>query len=331
MPLTDSDLVWRPSVLRSSSVPAQNGGAMAMSTLVSGVKNNLFPDVGQLERASGSVSWRKCFMHINSSDDSPLLNVRLFLESMTPADDFVTFAQGTAHDTEAELTTRVYGIGQLLEPSAPSDSQLLIRGEQPAGYAALEPFRIGDSVRIAQGADHEEFVTLTHADYSGESIRLDVEPALTQYYSPEQTTVASVLALPELAAEFSVIELLSNDGSLDTTTPGHLLAHNKGAIEQDWLLTFSDTQQFSVAGHLLGTLAIPGAISADFAPLNPATGTPYFTLRASAWGGSFVANDTLRFQTRPAALAVWYRREVPAGSTSLANNYAALMLYGESA
>ena len=55
MPLLDTEIIWRPALLQSSSVPAQNGGRMAHSTLVSGVKNNLFPDVSQAERVSGAT------------------------------------------------------------------------------------------------------------------------------------------------------------------------------------------------------------------------------------------------------------------------------------
>jgi hypothetical protein len=43
----------------SNTTPAQNGGRMASTQLVSGVKNNLFPDVSQAERLAGSVKWRK--------------------------------------------------------------------------------------------------------------------------------------------------------------------------------------------------------------------------------------------------------------------------------
>ena len=89
MPILDNEIVWRPSALVSDSTPAQNGGRMANALLVSGVKNNLFPDVSQAERLAGSVKWRKAFVHVNSAQDTALLNVRLFLDALTPAGDFV--------------------------------------------------------------------------------------------------------------------------------------------------------------------------------------------------------------------------------------------------
>ena len=50
-----------------------------------------------------------------------------------------------------------------------------------------------------------------------------------------------------------------------------------------------------------------------------------------AWSGVFASNDTLSFATRPAAIAVWYRRQVPAGTFSLANDFCSLAINGESA
>lgn len=56
MPILDNEIVWRPAALMSDTTPAQNGGRMGYAQLVSGVKNNLFPDVSQAERTAGSIN-----------------------------------------------------------------------------------------------------------------------------------------------------------------------------------------------------------------------------------------------------------------------------------
>jgi hypothetical protein len=53
------------------------------------------------------------FIHIASAQDVALMNVRVFLDALTPAGDFVTFAPGTTTDTEDQITSRPYGIGTL--------------------------------------------------------------------------------------------------------------------------------------------------------------------------------------------------------------------------
>ncbi len=336
MPLLDSEIVWRPALLQSGSVPAQNGGRMAHSTLVSGVKNNLFPDVSQAERSGGAVHWRKAFIHLNSATDSALINARIFLDALTPAGDFVVFQPGSATDTEDQIGGRPYGIGTLYAPVVGATTQIQVVCEHNAEYASLQPFRVGDVLRISDrpstgGAGNEEWVSVIGIVYGPDFATIDFSPALTNGFATLNTLVSSVYEMPSLAAEVAGVLVSSAGGSLDTAPQNNLVAHNKGAIEQAWTLNFSSTTSFTLTGNTLGLLAAVGVTSADFAPLNPASGTPYFTLKSLAWNGSFQAGDTVTFETHPAAIAVWYRRQIPPGTASLANDFASLAIQGESA
>lgn len=336
MPILDNEILWRPATLMSDTTPAQNGGRMALSQLVSGVKNNLFPDVSQSERTAGSVKWRKAFIHINSAQDTALLNTRLFLDALTPAGDFVMFQPGTQTDTEDQIAGRPYGIGTLYAPVAGGAIQIQVACEHNGQYASLQPMRVGDVLRVSDrpstgGAGNEEWVSVTGVSYGADFATVDISPALANSYATATTLVSSVLELPSVIAAWSGLALTSMGGSFDAATVGNLVAHNKGAIEENWTLTFSSATTFTVSGNVVGTLASPGSVSADYAPLNPATGTPYFTVKAIGWGGTFQANDTVSIATQPAAIPIWYRRQVPAGTFSLANDYTSLAIHGESA
>ena len=340
MPILDSEIVWRPAALVSDATPAQNGGRMASSLLVSGVKNNLFPDVSQSERGAGSVTWRKAFIHLHSAQDAALLNVRLFLDAPTPAGDFVLFQIGTATDTQDQIAgrpdLRQFGLGTLFAPLSGGASQIQVVCEHNAEYASLQPFRVGDLVRVADrpstgGAGNEEWVTLTGVAYGPDYATLDFTPALANAYGTQATVVSAVYQHASVAGAWSNLALTSAAGSFDSATVGNLVAHNKGAVEESWTLTFTSASAFTVSGTTVGALPAIGSISADYAPQNPATGTPYFTLKAAAWSGTFQVNDQMRFDTHPAAIPVWYRRQVPAGTSSLANDVASLAIHGESA
>lgn len=335
MPILDNEILWRPAALLSDATPAQNGGRMAFAQLVSGVKNNLFPDVSQFERGAGSVKWRKAFIHINSAQDAALLNVRLFLDTLTPAGDFVVFQLGTSTDTQDQIAGRAYGIGTLFAPVAGGASQIQVVCEHNAEYASLQPFRVGDLVRVSDrpstgGAGNEEWVTLTGVVYGPDYATLDFTSALVNAYATANTLVSTVYPQASVAGAWSNLALTSAAGSFDSATVGNLVAHNKGAIEQTWTLTFTG-QGFNVSGNTVGALTAMGSTSADFAPVNPATGTPYFTIKAAGWSGTFQANESLHFDTHPAAIPIWYRRQVPAGTFSLANDFASLAIHGESA
>lgn len=336
MPILDNEIIWRPAALMSDVTPAQNGGRMNFTQLVSGVKNNLFPDVSQAERTAGAVKWRKAFIHVNSAQDTALLNVRLFLDALTPAGDFVTFQIGTQTDTEDQIAGRPYGIGTLYAPVVGGATQIQVACEHNAEYATLQPFRIGDLVRVSDrpstgGAGNEEWVTVSGVSYGANFATVDVSPALVNSYAIANTLVSSALELSSVAAGVTGMSVTSGGGSFDSATVGNLAAHNKGAVNENWTLTFTSATAFTVSGGAVGALASQGSISADYAPLNPATGTPYFTIKAIGWGGAFQPNDTVTFATQPAALPVWYRRQVPAGTFSLANDYASLAIHGESA
>ncbi|WP_301101986.1 hypothetical protein [Propionivibrio sp.] len=336
MPILDNEIVWRPAALMSDVTPTQNGGRMAGALLVSGVKNNLFPDVSQSERLAGAVKWRKAFIHVNSAQDTALLNVRLFLDSLTPAGDFVVFQPGTQTDTEDQIGGRPYGVGTLYAPINGGAIQIQVACEHNVEYATLQPLRVGDVVRVSDrpstgGAGNEEWVSVTGIAYGADFATVDISPALANSYATSNTLVSSVLELPSAVAGVTGVTITSGGGSFDSATVGNLVAHNKGAVEENWTLTFADATTFAVSGNTVGTLASPGSVSADYTPLNPATGTPYFTIKAITWGGSFQANDTITFATQPAAIPIWYRRQVPAGTFSLANDYTSLAIHGESA
>lgn len=336
MPILDNEIIWRPAALMSDTTPAQNGGRMAFSQLVSGVKNNLFPDVSQSERTAGSTKWRKAFVHINSTQDTALLNTRLFLDALTPAGDFVVFLSGTQTDTEDQIGGRPYGIGTLYAPVVSGAVQIQIVCEHNGQYASLQPIRVGDTLRVSDrlstgGAGNEEWVSVTGVSYGVDFATVDFSPALANSYATANTLVSSVLELPSVIAGWSGIAVTSLGGSFDSATVGNLVAHNKGAVEESWTLIFTSDTTFTVSGNTVGILASPGSVSADYAPLNPATGTPYFTIKAIAWAGTFQMNDTVTFATQPAAIPIWYRRQVPAGTFSLANDFTSLAIHGESA
>lgn len=336
MPILDNEILWRPSTLVSDSLPSQNGGRMSSAQLISGVKNNLFPDVSQSERTNGSIKWRKAFIHIPSTQDTALLNAKVFLDALTPAGDFVTLHPGTQHDTEDQVTARPHGVGTLKEAVVIGAALIHVEGEHPGEYASLQPFRVGDLLRIADrpatsGNGNEEWHTVSAVTYDSDTIRLELATPLANAYAIGNTLVSSVISLASVAGLWNAFTVNSASGNYDTTTMGNLVAHNKGAIEQDWTLTFIGPEDFMVSGNLLGPLPAPGSLHADYAPINPATGTPYFTLRAVSWSGNFSANDTLTFHTSPAAIPLWYRRRVPPGTFSLANDFASVALQGESA
>lgn len=93
----------------------------------------------------------------------------------------------------------------------------------------------------------------------------------------------------------------------DTTNP--IAVTNAGAITERWLLQFTNNTEFNVIGEEVGQI-ITGNTAAMLAPVNPATGVPYFTLQPAGWGSGWVAGNVLRFNTVGAGFPLWLSRTV---------------------
>jgi hypothetical protein len=72
-----------------------------------------------------------------------------------------------------------------------------------------------------------------------------------------------------------------------------------------------------------------GSISADFSPINPNTGQPYFTVDKEGWGGTWAIGETITFLTDPSALPIWWKEIVPPVTAVENDNLTVLGFYCE--
>ncbi|MBK7660325.1 MAG: hypothetical protein IPJ28_14890 [Betaproteobacteria bacterium] len=91
---------------------------------------------------------------------------------------------------------------------------------------------------------------------------------------------------------------------------------------------FTNTTAFNVIGEHVGLIAT-GSTATDVAPINPATGQPYFTLRATGWGGGWAAGNVLRFNTVGALFPVWVVRTIQQGPETVPNDSFTLLIRGD--
>ena len=81
-------------------------------------------------------------------------------------------------------------------------------------------------------------------------------------------------------------------------------------------------------GEHVGVIAT-GNTSSDLSPINPATGQPYFTLRAIGWGSGWSTNNVLRFNTVGCQFPVWVVRTVQQGPETVINDSFTLLTRGD--
>ncbi len=338
MALANNDIILRRSVLNSDTVPAQNGGRMAYTQAVSGVKNNVFPDTTNAQRLSGFTVWRKVFMHINSNTTTALNNLKVFLSRPTVSDDYWLLQPATATGTEAtdKNEALLYGVGNLASNVSAGATSITVTCEH-ADYDTLEPFRVGMLVRISNipvegGAGTEEFVPLSGVSITGAAATLTFTGyPLANAYLAADTIVSGVLEVAAVAGAFNTPVVTSAAGTLAHGTAGNITVPSKGAISESWTLTFSNATTFSVSGAVTGALSGTGTVGADYSANNASTSTPYFSILSAAWGGTFAAGNTVTFNTTSAAVPLLIRRRIPAGAASQAGNSGLIAWAGESA
>jgi hypothetical protein len=329
MSIQSSEILFYKSEMVTDT--GANGGRMgprATALIATGVKNNLFPDPSQAERASGKTRLRKVFCAVENAENLALTNAAAHLTRTTGADDFVTLFLAGQRETQAEIgAPREYGAAVLAAPVTAGDTSMQVTLED----ADLDVFQDGDSIWIGDGSNEEYFHDVT---ISGSAPDLTVTLAAGDQFANSFATsgafVASLLPHPDTDLESGASDWIESSSAGTYDEGSHPLElENIGSVEDDWTLTFTTASAFVVEGVYSGALA-SGAIGADYAPANPEGGA-FFTLRASGWAGTWAPGDTITFGTHPAAWPVWLKQVVPEGAASASSAGTGLRLRGESA
>ena len=334
MPITSSQLKFYRALINADG--ASNGGTLTSVLLIDNAKNNLFPDVPQSERAAGSTKYRKAFVKVDSTDNSALLDPKVFIETPSPGNDVVSIFLATETDTEALITgsERLYGAGFLTANVSAGATSFSVQTEG----AAYQHFQSGDSIRLS---DKTSVVDSTHAEeyltiatngvtWNGSIATITVTmPILNAYASPATTKVSSCLTTSQVLATVDSITKVAAAGNFDVAYKPSVV--NISVITQTWTLTFTSATAFTCAGSTLGMLSGAGLISGTYAPANPSfSGYSYFSIPANFFTGTLAAGDTITFKTHPAIFPIWYKRVVPVNCVSLAGNKVIVGIDGES-
>ena len=151
------------------------------------------------------------------------------------------------------------------------------------------------------------------------------------------TSVADAADL-YVPADHATIQAAINasvDGDTVIVAPGTyndilapLIVTNNGAVTEKWALRFTNTTTFEVIGEHVGTIS-NGNITTDTSPINPATGSPYFTIKGIGWGSGWAVGNVLRFNTVGALFPVWIVRTIQQGPESVINDKFTILVRGD--
>lgn len=196
-----------------------------------------------------------------------------------------------------------------------------------AGYS--QPVRIEDRI--------EDMALISDVQINGE---LTLTRALSHNF-PLGSYVSSALIIGDLRARVSVFfdqqtwsgwaDALAGSAAVGTYNKAQypVVVVNRGCIQERWEIVFTNTTTVNVIGENVGQILTGVPIAADIAPINPATGTPYFTLAAAGWGNGWSAGNVLRFNTIAANYPLWAARTVLQGNATVQNDKFAIGIRGD--
>lgn len=103
---------------------------------------------------------------------------------------------------------------------------------------------------------------------------------------------------------------------------------NKGAATERWAIVFTSNTSFNIIGENFGVVGT-GNTGTNAAPINPASGEPYFTVPSGGWGLGWGIGNVLRFNTVAAAFPLWVVRTILQGPESVPDDTFTLLVRGD--
>jgi len=318
------------SILSAELKPYKDvSGRLSANEIISGYANALFRDVTPPEQLAGITLTEKLLYKIANDNETRGVNARFFISDITPGGSRTVLYAGTQRNEVGDLTgsERKYGAGRLSADAIASATSIIVDVE--TGNSAESIFQVGDEIRIFDGTS-KQFIILNSVSWAGDQATLGLATPLDAgYLAATPTVIASCI-------ETAAIECLT-DNWVETSTSGTydeagnpVVNDNLGGIEETWTLTFTSAVDFTVIGDTVGNIG-GGNISANFTPVNPNFSKPYYSLLAAGFAGSWAINDTIVFQTHPAAQPLFADLIINPGTTAYSNDNIKIKMYVESA
>lgn len=329
MPVASSEIKTFRSV-NVSDGPA-NGGIMSAVEAITGVSANVFSNASAMDRANGAVVYRKLFFKVANALNSPLISPRIWQESNTVGQDMVVFMPASQRGTQGGITgvEPLYGLGLLYSGAILGATSLVVEVEDGSVpiFAKNRLIRISNKANPMAAGDEVWAKISADPVVVGNLVTLTIDTALPVGFLAG-SKVSSVYEPGTIQASITAPSPSSVSGAIASSWSDKVAVDGRGCIEQNWLLTFTSATAFDISGDTVGVVG-SGNVTSGASPNNAAIGSPYFTLLASLFSGTFAPGDTVTFTTHPAATAIFLRRTIPMGTVAVSGNNTSLYIDGE--
>jgi hypothetical protein len=205
-----------------------------------------------------------------------------------------------------------------------------------SGYCSAGQLNMTDGTWTANitwttAPDNLTDITITYREncfkYTGNVATVYLEDQVANAYTTAKSYGAGCIQIAEVKPLFSNWTEVSVAGTYDEA--GYpLILFNDGTERDSWTITFTSPTAFTCSGAKEGNVGT-GSVSADFSPINPNTGQPYFTVDKDGWGGTWAIGETITFITDPSVFPIWWKQIVPPVTAVENDNLTVLGFYCE--
>jgi len=186
----------------------------------------------------------------------------------------------------------------------------------------------------------EDMVLTTDVQITG---HMTLSQPLQHSYPADETLVSSVLPIGDVQARIYNVftdsswnNSWSDERQYGPTTAQYdlvnypLVTKNKSSVKERFALVFTSSNTVDVVGEHLGVILSDAPITSDIAPINPATGEAYFTIRHEGWGDGWSAGQVLRFNSDAGNFPVWFCRTTQQGPATENSDDYVIQIRGDS-
>jgi|GEM_PF-5801678 hypothetical protein len=202
----------------------------------------------------------------------------------------------------------------------------------------LNSYTNGNAENVMVNHRIEDMLLLSEAQING--YLTSVGP-ITHNYPATGTQLSTALILGDLAGRVTrlfhqktwdsvwrdSISGSSTSAKYDTVNYPFIIT-NEGSANQRWCLKFTSSSSIQVIGETFGIIGEYN-IANPIAPINPATGAPYFTIDPNGWGSGWATGNNIRFDTSAANYPVWIARTTMQGEVTNPTDNFVLQIRGD--
>lgn len=186
----------------------------------------------------------------------------------------------------------------------------------------------------------EDMVLATDVQVTG---HMAISQPLQHSYTATETLVSSVLPIGDVQARIynvftdsSWSSVWSDEREYSPTTAQYdtvnypIITTNESSVKERFACLFTSSNTVDVVGEHLGVMLADAPITGDIAPVNPATGLPYFTIRHEGWGSGWSTGNVLRFNSDAGNYPVWFCRTTKQGPATENSDHYTIQIRGDS-